>query len=902
MRRNYKSDVNTLIQQRKQNPALRTLRPSHGHWTLIACPTYNEQKTEVATQYYVTNNAASKTTPSGQSCIRQAYRIDPNTGEIETKITDSGEEKQLFVVKEFTGDKDIAKKMAEQEAHALHKLRFGFQGVVIPTEESPTDEKPLVISDHYPGQAACSTYENSKDTFIFDQRTNLTFLQRLDIITQLLMQFHRMHNPLRGNPMAHVDVKGENTLISLSNKPVKHFARNEAKETRVAKIDAVLIDLGSALELKDNEGKNDESQASAQTSLSGLSAPAIPPEAIKGVNFDKTEITLGEISGTLSTASDIYALAPLFAAILGGKAPYRRRQGDIKCIGGNEEKSIKIDIVALDKQIDKGFVLDDIEIALGSSNQFYLTHDIPCAITDKRIVNAPKDQAILADLSIPLKGFVCYKSNLLYVDKLTGKVEGRQLDSRDQVSKWDNITAMQKPEEYLQKETGISHQKNIPITALLHNPIINFLNKMAHKEENQRPSTEQVLRFFTAIRNILAIASHKETLMDINDEENLSSLERKVQIELIKIYLIMHNDWDNAIEVTGITDDKPAPTTFESFDFDSMMEEKNENFSTLWNFYANKEQQEQKQKVAVLNFPKIKIESAVKRIEISLYQKLREAKAVYEQDDVIKALKSLNQKATAHNEKDSKYFFEHYASMLLSLSPRMIQYLIGEDSTQQPFPSSFILESEFASPINKEYIQECFPNHFNKIRKTVSEQKTESINEINNKHPRIAALLRIDLNEEAQVKQFLDENFGSEREASFQDKCFDFLNTLRENEMLIQQATSPQIYNRLIATLTTPMLKEATDYQKRISGFKDTHYQKCSFFGPFGFSIGKKKAAVEAFITAITTGKYKELLYNKAVIPALRQKNLGGISSTLLKKMQLFVEQEELTPSKLTNN
>lgn len=120
----------------------------------------------------------------------------------------------------------------------------------------------------------------------------LTFQQRINLINEIVFAFNIIHHnmPTTGSAVAHGDVKGAN---------IKFFV-----DPKTGVIDVDIMDFGVAVELR-NENKLEKSRTNTTFKYKDIKS-----ERFKGVKID------------------IYAMLPIFLAILGVKNPFALKEGE----------------------------------------------------------------------------------------------------------------------------------------------------------------------------------------------------------------------------------------------------------------------------------------------------------------------------------------------------------------------------------------------------------------------------------------------------------------------------------------------------------------------------------------------------------------------------------------------
>lgn len=491
--RNFKSAIEKLARLVSENP-------QHSHsshfgkgdssWTVFYCPQTKH--------YYAMNMASGECIQSSISSIYRAYRIDPKTGDAVTSAADN--RPHLFAVKVFTGNKMQNKEMAKNETEALRENQFA-------DLTYSAKDQPMIIMDYHPGEPLCATNGEPNHALL----KPLSLAQRLTLIFQIADQY----NDIQRKFGLHVDVKGSNIVI--------YVAQNGTVKSRV-------IDFGSSKKLS-------AEQVSVPTGLMGLTPYTIPPEAVEANNNAYLPIDDNIISGFLNSKSDIYGLGAVFASILGATNPYQDRQARI--IAPNNFFSMQV----LEKQIDAGFNFTGLLNGRIKKLSFGIrVSSQACGFRNLSTIEAPNDKTIF-QLKLPELCYVLYQDQLLYIDKtkIFGRKNTKPVPFKKSV---ENILTIENTDELAEHHLRLcasmanfhSYDEK-PLDDLLKPLIEIFLEQMVAKDHSQRPSMEEVLRFFTITNRLDPIISTKNT-------SSRDTIERHINIALLQLNLIVCKAWN----------------------------------------------------------------------------------------------------------------------------------------------------------------------------------------------------------------------------------------------------------------------------------------------------------------------------------------------------------------------
>ncbi|MBI5447156.1 MAG: hypothetical protein HY939_00315 [Gammaproteobacteria bacterium] len=826
-------------------------------WAMIYCP---QKPPPGPGRYYAMSMAGSKCIPSGNSCIRQAYRIDPNTGEPETvKLDTKGQpflkgtdnEPRVFAVKQFSTQRDQT--IALNEAKVLAKHQF--------VDLSQTNlGQPIIISDFHPGSTICNTAGKPNEKVL----GVLSLKDRLALILQIVNQYHDIQaesydtktQKYRKKPHVHADIKGSNVIIYAP---------------QAGSVNAMVIDFGSAKVLDEN--------GRVETGIGGLTQSAIPPEAVESGPDDY--VSPDRITGFLNAKSDIYEMGPVFAALLGAQEPYSCRQDEIQDRWG-------FSLPLLKEQIERGFnfegLLDDKIPNIGF--EFHIK--VPCGFVNQVSDEAPKDRFILANEAYPELGYVLFKNQLLYIDKTKNKVYGRKPGGLSQFKKdIEGIRDLPNTTELNSKELkicmGLSnfHSENkMSLDVPLRELIKNFLVCMVENEHEKRPSMAEVLKFFTIANKIAAIASTPVS------EGSFSEIERRLQIGLIQLNIILYKGWNIQLPVIGLKGEAQTTSPLSMYDFDAL-ESLDESVTTLvkklFDVFSKEEILDGREPLNADHFGFLIIPSEAKKIADAIKYKLT-SQGIHIDESLIDKVLIIFQREPAE--------FSEKANVFLSLPPLMMQYLLTGVKPKQ-FTEDIKTKRIFVE--HKKFIKEYFPDQYRAVIEA-GFSSTESGLEKLIENPEASDVLRLltcNLDDENEIAKFLKPQVDEITNTYSEEKLFDLLSDIESNKNNIITVTSSDTYLKLRQAVAKPLLKEIRNYLEMMDKIDNKNKYRVSFFGygGSGYKVGEKIDAAKALITAIETGDYAVLLTNKAVIPALKQKTLGKLSKPLLTRITTSLKE-----------
>lgn len=858
-------------------------------WLLIYCPSKNPHEEG---RYYAASLASGKTISSTQSSIRQAYRIDPITGEVEyhpsigERATNADEEKgapRVFAVKDFSSPE--LKQKAENEARALGRHQF---------VDYSFDElgRPIVISDFYPGGTICDDEGKPNQALL----KNLSLKDRVFLILQIANQYYAMQK--HSTPHIHVDIKGPNVIV---NPP------NDVDGSQ----NAYLIDFGSVKELG-NEG-------TVETSLSGLTACAVPFEAVnklitlgERISGDRKERVLeinerfadetqvfSNASGTLSGKSDVYAMAPIFASLLGAESPYRYRMGEIRTVDG------KIDLQVVGQQILIGFdyrgVLDSLPEV-----KFSFASEKDCAFKNLHDEEAPNDNWILEKQKYGeenFEGYILFKDQLLFVDKQNKKVLGRKSERgylRDFEAKCQGWAALESTDS-LEKDVLSQLVEYTPgftpgsvrIEDLLKENVTAFLNRMSDLDESNRPDIEIVLQYFTSLSKILVLAS-----CDARSKGN-HDFEREIQVNLLKLNCLFYNAWDIKIQVIGLPGEEVKDSYLRHFDF-SILEDDNEEANSILDdlnsTFSNEDILKWTRPLNADDFKCISMKSEAKQFYDNIVSRL----TVLQLERSRQA--SLNEKIQSHllfwkSDSKTKSRFSEFSGQFLSLPP-VLMCLILEESLDEKQWSRFDVMKSYLE--NRDFLKDRFPEFIKKVQAKLKGIDTQNTcikldammvekTGVGRTILEIISFFKNDPPLEENIIKNKILNLLKNREGNSIDKSklIELLSDIERFKENIVSLTTKENYASLRTIVTEPLLADIKGY---IAGMEkyDRNSYRVSFFnlGGFGFKVGEKLDAAKALVEAFETGNYDSLLKNRSHLAALKQKTLGRLSKHLLENIK----------------
>lgn len=146
-----------------------------------------------------------------------------------------------------------------------------------------------MVMSFLPGKNIMENTKNNKNTILDIEISKFTFSKRVDLIANIMMAMNIIHHntPKTGNALVHGDINGTNIRINM--------------DPETDAIDVYIVDFGLADEITDEPD-------------------SVKPTIVNGTPlFMSNEIIEHEVRGV---KSDIYALTPIFAAILGAKDPF----------------------------------------------------------------------------------------------------------------------------------------------------------------------------------------------------------------------------------------------------------------------------------------------------------------------------------------------------------------------------------------------------------------------------------------------------------------------------------------------------------------------------------------------------------------------------------------------------
>jgi serine/threonine protein kinase len=880
--KNFKNAINKLIRMRAADCAIHSLEVDR-NWTLIFCP-----KTK---HYFAMNRANASCIQSTLSCIRPAYRIDPNTGKPHSTTMDKSGEPRKFAMKIFSGNKNANIAMAKNEIEALDENQS--------TDWSFTNEgQPIIVMDYHAGETICNT--NGEPNYSLLSRLSLK--DRLALIFQIANQFYEIHaQKILKKPRVHVDVKGSNILIDVP---------------KGGPVNARVIDFGSSKVL-DESGNVD-------TGLNGVTPMTIPLEAVSISNTKMNRFaTLEDTTGFLNRESDIYELGAVFMAMLGAADPYANRRGQISYDNF-------YDLELLNTQVRQGFNFTDLLQDSITKLPFEMhTSSQLCAFRNHLQIEAPNNQTILADETLPALGYILYKDQLLYVDKEKQKVFGRDITSKliafkqkaAQIKDLQNTEALTPTDlaRCIEINSFHSHDKK-PIDDILRPLIRHFLNQMVELDHTKRPSTEEVLRFFTIANKLASMATVKDTT------RTNAEIELRIQIALLQLHIITYKGWH--IELPLLLPDNTRSNeetgSFSQFDFDSL-EQNTQLFNQFCQVFSDSEILNGKKPLTTDTFHFLQIQSEKKKLFDAILTKLqiqsesgREAKHLYEkvmdllskdskEPDVHVKKRGINKEKLLENklsESSASNVDQGIASegvptalpvanKFLSLSRSMMTCLL-EEELPPDFANDFNLKKEFFK--HRQFIEADFPK-FVAMEQTITAEGLNSIRTLLEEAPDITLFLSCDLNDASQVADLLKHQCQVEQNIppltpQSETKLFALYKEMLSYKEHILNATSESTLAKLTEILTKPLLKNLQDYIANLETLqkKGVIYQKYSFFGMFGHTVAKKHEVATMLLKAFKLGDQsflENLMRDKTLNSALTSKTLGGISQPYLSCMKI---------------
>lgn len=261
-------NIKHLIQKMNRKNVMDT---PNTRYQLLRCTTNSTNK---KFQYYLID----KNDLIGKGAFGETYKTYLINSETGTLATSAKGEIQEFVVK-IIFDKTT---FNAKEADELSK-RF--------KTEAPVQDgnKIFLVNEYLPG--------NDLDQ-VSKQIKSLNFQERIRIIREISLNINQTHHttPSTGNAAVHADVKHANIriLFNTSNKNPNDSPR----------FDTHLIDFGLAMDIENNSDK-------------------VKSAREKGTLYYMAPET---ITGEYGAKTDIYALTPVFASILGARNPFAKKE------------------------------------------------------------------------------------------------------------------------------------------------------------------------------------------------------------------------------------------------------------------------------------------------------------------------------------------------------------------------------------------------------------------------------------------------------------------------------------------------------------------------------------------------------------------------------------------------
>lgn len=513
----------------KNNEVIRTEVDSN--WYILYC--------KDSEHYYAVQKDGASTITSGKSCIRPAYRVNPDTRRFDYQelADEPGTRHYKFAVKEYTSAASLEEAIIEVNTFEL--LQF-VEPIVT------KDGKPTVVSVYFAGKPLTDLSGNTTSLL-----SSASFIDRLSLITKIMQQYLTLHTSDE-QPRLHIDVKGQNIIINVGN--------DTEPQGR-------LIDFGSVLRMENQPKPVD-------TKISGMTNYAIAPEAIAKIDEGISYISAGDISGSATTKSDIYNLVAVFASILGESAPYANRHCTINDIPGS------FNIAAIRQSIANGFKLDGL-FSFSKKLDFHLPDETTIYFFRKIAELAPVKDKVL-EAADGRSGYFQYANYLLYVEN--GNVYGYHQKIRNLAGKAaaieanedlkiDRLSGLDELSGYRRKNTGLALQY------ILEQEIRSFLETMEMEDPEKRPDTKETFCFFDTIRRIAYLAEQGNDPENPDKTLNAEQVTKAIKLLLSKIKLINFGLGEQPIipYSTPITDDTKFFTILDYNFFNLIYDD---NFST----------------------------------------------------------------------------------------------------------------------------------------------------------------------------------------------------------------------------------------------------------------------------------------------------------------------------------
>ncbi len=488
-----------LQQERKRDPHVMSYIVSKT-CTLLFCSS--------SEHFYAVATNSANTIQSGKSCIRKAYRFDPQSGTPLSQTLKHGLAKQTFsefAVKEYTGRDDTAEATIEVETFQQHQF----------AEELLVDANghPIVISIFFPGVPVTSLDGKTAPSL-----SKHGFLQQLDLCYQLAEQYFKLHHHPSA-PKIHVDVKGQNTIVY----PI-HDDTGTSYHLK-------LIDFGSVRKLSHPDEQ-------VTTSLLGVTDYAVAPEVIATAQTaNRGSVSISEITGTLSTKSDVFSMAAIMASLFRVDTPYSRRLPARNTFNITRCEDLPQLALALEQPFDFSGLFDS---STGITYRFPDRNGvrfIRCA------GSAPDKANVLAQEEKNKPCYVCYDNYLLYVEGSTVFGYDKRLN-RPQVITQDYTDNKLLSADALTRLDGIiGYQRRGSGERLqdaLQSRIKDFLTQMAAFEPSQRPTSSEVFAFFKTAYQLAVLAETSTDCFSHNPTARLNpqTVLRTLRCGLIKLDLI----------------------------------------------------------------------------------------------------------------------------------------------------------------------------------------------------------------------------------------------------------------------------------------------------------------------------------------------------------------------------
>lgn len=881
--KNFKSAIKKLKQKRETNREIYTLEVDL-NWTLIFCPQTK--------YYYAMDMTGASCIQSQISCIRPAYRINPETGDPDSTVLDRNNKPRKFAIKIFSGNKKSNIPMAQNELEALNENQ--------PSDWSFTNEKqPIIVMDYHAGGMICDTDGTPNKALL----NPLSLKDRLTLIFQIANQFFEIHTEkLHKKSRIHIDVKGSNILIDVPE---------------VGPINARVIDFGSS-KLLDESGN-------VSTGLLGVTPMTIPPEAISQ-NQNKF-ITLEDKTGSLNSKSDIYSLGAVFAAILGADDPYASRRGQFSV------DTTFYDMSILNAQTSSGFDFTGLLPDSIAKLPFEMTIcSQPCAFRNISHLEAPNTKTILADEKLPTLGYLLYKDQFLYIDKVKQKISGRDITSKPRTFK-QKVTSISdlKDTDVLSQthlarciEINNSHPRDkTPVDDMLRPLIEHFIKQMVDAKSTNRPSTEEVLRFFKVANKLASMAATKDAT------RTNAEIELSIQIALLQLNIITYKGWNIKLPLVlpNNTISTEESGSFSQFDFD-LLEQNTALFNQLCVVFSDPDILNGNKPLTSENFHFLQIHSEKKKLFDAILEKLKipaDSTQEIKQDGthtlkekVVELLsrdskevvinvkkhsvaenKLLEEKLPASSvDSTPKVITVPVANKFLSLSNPMMTCLL-EEKLPKEFVNNFSLKREFFE--NKKFIEVDFPKMFVEMNQAVTEKSLASIGALLENAPDISLLLSHDLSDESQVADLLKHQYQVEQNkpltSQSENMMFALYQQLYSHKEHILTLTSPIMFAKLREILIKPLLMKLQDYidDEEALEKKGATNLKQSLFGLFGNNVAANCKAATALKEAFESGNHADFLKSidsdETLKDSITNKTLGSISQPYLLCMRSIQKQ-----------